>query len=278
MAGTCERALPPAIQLVRATASVQDMKSDQGDHIVGRAPEMFHFRAVEGRLLEYEPLPGAEPSFMQTILSGELMAVLLRQRGLLVLHASCVAREDGAIVFVGDSGWGKSTTALHLVRHHGYTLMADDIAAIDCETAPPHVLPGPTQMKLGEDVGARYVEEFEELTAAHAFTRKRLYIHEQQPIRKAVPVRCVVLLEPEARAANRIIPLEARVALPALIEHTRGRRLLRSARYQAAHFQQVARLLGQVPVFLLERTRRLADLEDVTRHVLQAADRLASPL
>ncbi|MCI0530310.1 MAG: hypothetical protein L0Y56_22930, partial [Nitrospira sp.] len=56
-----------------------------------------------------QPVPGVEEAQLRLFLLGPVMAMLLRQRGLLVLHASAVAIDNGAVAFLGDTGWGKST-------------------------------------------------------------------------------------------------------------------------------------------------------------------------
>ena len=48
------------------------------------------------------------------------MGIVLYQRNLLVLHASAVNIAGGAVVFLGVSGEGKSSTAATFVTH-GYS-------------------------------------------------------------------------------------------------------------------------------------------------------------
>ena len=45
------------------------------------------------------------------------------------IHASCVAKDGNAIMFVGPSGSGKSTHCWKLLQH-GYKLIADDVVQI----------------------------------------------------------------------------------------------------------------------------------------------------
>jgi hypothetical protein len=63
-------------------------------------------------------------------LLGPVLGVLLRYRGVVCLHGSAVARLGRAVVFVGPPGAGKSTTAAALAQR-GYSLLADDIAALE---------------------------------------------------------------------------------------------------------------------------------------------------
>lgn len=60
------------------------------------------------------------------------IAFLLLRSKTVALHASAVATEKGALVFIGHSGAGKSTTALELSRK-GLPLLADDLVIIDLD-------------------------------------------------------------------------------------------------------------------------------------------------
>lgn len=62
---------------------------------------------------------------------GPILALALRRRGRVCLHASAVEWHGKAVLFVGSAGAGKSTTAAAMVRH-GARLIADDICAL-CE-------------------------------------------------------------------------------------------------------------------------------------------------
>jgi hypothetical protein len=66
----------------------------------------------------------------------------LAQRGVFVLHASAVHLDGDALVLLGASSAGKTTTARRLGRE-GLRRIADDMIAIDLEARPPalHGLP-----------------------------------------------------------------------------------------------------------------------------------------
>jgi hypothetical protein len=63
-------------------------------------------------------------------LVGPVLGVLLRYRRVVCLHGSAVVDDGRAVVFIGQPGAGKSTTAAALAQR-GYTLLADDIAALE---------------------------------------------------------------------------------------------------------------------------------------------------
>lgn len=62
------------------------------------------------------------------------LALMLLKPSMIALHASAIADKEGrAWIFIGNSGAGKSTTALELMRR-GLTLLADDLVLVDTNT------------------------------------------------------------------------------------------------------------------------------------------------
>jgi hypothetical protein len=89
------------------------------------------FLMRQGREIVFDPDPSCEPRTVGLYLRGTCFAILLQQRGNLVLHASASAAGGRAVLFCGPSGAGKSTMAALLCRH-GYPLLNDDV----CSLAP----------------------------------------------------------------------------------------------------------------------------------------------
>ena len=69
------------------------------------------------------------------------MGILLHQRGRMVLHASAVNINDGAVAFMGHNGAGKSTTTFSFMAS-GYPLVADDILSLEFREGVPYGVSG----------------------------------------------------------------------------------------------------------------------------------------
>ena len=84
--------------------------------------------------------------------TDQVLAALLRQRGLLVLHANAVQTPDGVVVIGGESGSGKSTTLAALLRR-GCRMLSDDMTALRPGDVPGviEVVPGAAQIHLTQD-------------------------------------------------------------------------------------------------------------------------------
>ena len=84
--------------------------------------------------------------------TDQVLAALLRHRGLLVLHANAVQTPDGVVVISGESGSGKSTTLAALLRR-GCRMLSDDVTALRPGDVPGaiEVVPGAAQIHLTQD-------------------------------------------------------------------------------------------------------------------------------
>ena len=104
--------------------------------------------------IDIEPAPGVDDALLAFPLLGPVMALLLHQRGLLVLHASAIAVAGRGAIFMGDKGAGKSTTASALIRA-GHHLLTDDVVALHlARPDAPMIVPGFPQIKLAADAAA----------------------------------------------------------------------------------------------------------------------------
>lgn len=82
----------------------------------------------------------------------------LRLRGYACLHASGAVVGDRAVLFVGDSGMGKSTTAGFFARS-GCPLLTDDFAALRSDDGQIWIDPGYPSVRLFMDSGQALVED-----------------------------------------------------------------------------------------------------------------------
>lgn len=97
----------------------------------------------------------AEDKMICAYLFTTVLAALLRQRGLLVLHANVIITPRGAVVISGESGSGKSTTQAAMLAR-GYSMLADDLAVLQLnERGEAVAVPGIPKLNLCEDAAVR---------------------------------------------------------------------------------------------------------------------------
>jgi len=112
------------------------------------------FLVEGGERITFERSSTAKDELLAFHFLAAVLAAVLRQRGLLVLHANAALTPTGAVAISGESGAGKSTTLAALLAR-GCAMLADDITALRL-ACDGHVeaLPGVPQLHLTEDAAA----------------------------------------------------------------------------------------------------------------------------
>ncbi len=219
------------------------------------------FRIRGGRQIVVEPRPGVDEAIMRHSLLGPALAVLLHQQGFLVLHASCVVM-DGAVAFLGDSDWGKSTTAAALYRS-GRPLVADDVLAVDLRSGSPIVRRAFPQLDLWpESVEALGIEP-QELRTIHPDLDKRAFRAQVGFGDDDLPLERMYVLSdgPEVR----VEALDEQEVFEELIRHSYAASLLRETGPETAHVRQCTSLARAGLVRRLVLGGSLEQLPEVIR-------------
>jgi hypothetical protein len=222
------------------------------------------FSVRRGCEIVVEPAPGVEERVLRLFVLGAVLAVLLQQRGWLVLHASAVAVDGGAVAFLGQSGWGKSTTAAAM-HARGHKVVADDVVAVqDCAEGPV-IFPGFPQLKLWPETAVALGDDAKMLPRLHPRIEKRARAVSTEGFsQNPLPLRQIyVLAESHTREVE---PLPAQEALVELVRHSYAVKLLRSVG-ASSHFLQCASLVKNVSVSRLKRSRSLQELPDLVQIV-----------
>jgi hypothetical protein len=216
-------------------------------HLFWRGAGAFAVRG--GREIVVEPAPGVDERVLRLYVVGPALAMLLQQRGLLILHGSAVLVPGGAVAFLAHAGGGKSTTAAAFyARGHG--VVADDLVAVSLDAEGAVVFPGFPRLKLWPEVAAYLGEDPDTLSELHPGLAKRGRLvctgFPRQPPRLQ---RIYVLEEGEPLA---LTPLRSAEALVEFVRYSFSARLLR-ATGRPLHFRQCAGLAQQVPTRRLTR-------------------------
>jgi len=226
-------------------------------------PGVGRFLVRAGREIVVEPSAKATEEALRAFLLGPVLAVALHQRGRLVLHASAVALDGGAVAFLGGSGWGKSTLAGALYRR-GHRLIADDVLAVSDAADGPCAWPGIPQLKLWPDTAAALGDAVEPLPRLEPRRDKRVRAARERFAAGPLPLRRIYVLARGSRHA--IAPLHPQQALVEILRHSYAARLLRAGG-AATHFAQCARVAGVVPLARLEARQSLPELPALAQFI-----------
>jgi hypothetical protein len=217
--------------------------------------------------ITFEKYDTCEDDLFRHHLLHHVVAALLRQRGLLVLHASSVVNSKSTVGLTGTSGAGKSTTMAALVAR-GWRMLSDEIAALRLnDDGALEILPGATVVHLHEDAAA-----------ALPYKTAGLMRHEWHRGKMAVPLR-------EARGnapavLNRLVHLRVAASGNICAQRVTGHQklpLLMSAIYgpafsgqHAATFDMFAAALTEVEFISVTRPPDAWTLDAVVEAVSHA--------
>ncbi len=213
-----------------------------------------------GALVIVEPETDVLEEDLQPFLTGPLLSVLLHQRGCLVLHASAVAINDEAVIFLGAKGYGKSTLAAHL-QVRGHRLISDDIVPVDFADDRVLTVPGYPRIKLFEDSITAVGADSANLPLIHKFVEKRSFQCAENFSTEPVVLRGVyVLAENEEVFLENLSPADAFIEVT---KHTYLNRYLEALNCLPEHFRQCQKLIQSIPVFKLNRPHNFMAMNEV---------------
>ncbi|MGH3903813.1 MAG: hypothetical protein ACRDTE_06445 [Pseudonocardiaceae bacterium] len=191
--------------------------------------------------------PGADPGLIPVLAAGALLAVHLKLRHELVMHASAVRLDGGALAFVGASGMGKSTLAAALCRN-GCQLVADDVLRVDLtDTAVVRVYPGSTESRLR--MNARQLADAAPPDAVRPTADGRLALRPRACAGESLPLSACVVPRPTRQAVE--VSVRRLPTTPALLRMIQFPRVVgwSEPMSTAREFQALADLVERVPIF-----------------------------
>ena len=231
----------------------------RGGHRSGR------FLAEGGTRVTLERNPAAEDEMLCFHFLDAVLAAILRQRRLLVLHANAAVTPRGAIAVSGESGAGKSTTLAALLQRD-CAMLSDDITALRLgDDGSVRALPGIPLLHLSEDSAAGLGRDIAGLPR-HQWRRMKAAIPTQaamatQPAR----LRALYLLQTHLGDDLRVQALTGTEKFAALQGCVYGPLLPQE---HPGQFPLLAAFADQVSIFRIERPGALWAVPDVTNVIL----------
>ena len=290
----CMRPPPPAADVtVRFGAVPAALRVPASERLLGdwmeweAAPGCFllHMRgiarylATEGRDVLVEPCGGDDREVDEHLVDKVWAAVLL-QRGIFPFHASAVAFEAGAALFLGPSGAGKSSLVGALLKR-GHVMLADDFVGVtpgaSCERRTPSGFPAPSadsrtlalpaypRLRLCADALDALGWRGEALGQAGRSGKHPV------PVRRfhaaPLPVCALFLLGSHNRSSIEISTLWGVEAVKELRRCAWRDRLTKGLGRQRKQFRVVAAMVRQAPVVRVTRPAHLLRFDDLADRI-----------
>ena len=199
--------------------------------------------------------------------ANQVLPLLWSYEGKLVIHASAVQVDGGAVAFMGPTGRGKSTLAAAFANA-GHPFLTDDGLVLEVEAERYLAKPNLASVRLFADSEAAVLRTGSPDESEETNGKTRIAAHARMPHHEEPAVlRAIYVLRDASADATGFRLLERGEAFDALIQHsfmldTDDRRRMR------AHFGRIACLAERVRCFELDYPRRFAELDDVVRQVL----------
>lgn len=235
----------------------------------------FLFDSVRRAIL-VTPRKGMDDAIVEHLLLDQVLPRVLSHLGELAVHSSAIAAGDGAALFLGRSGWGKSTLA-GLMHRQGYALLSDDCALLRPQPARVVALPTYRSMRLWPESLARVFPSAEVSVGTSGAKRRLRVSGDDDPDTPRKVDAIYVLNDPvEHRQTISIEPISPAALCLALIKH--AFRLDVADRSAAATFLGLcAAVARSIPAFGLSYPRDFAEAPALVSALSQHLEGIGQP-
>ncbi len=240
--------------------------SDEGYFL--NIPHIGRYFASNGKNAIIEPYAGADPGSIRMFFMSNVMAALLVQRNQILLHASAIIHEDQLVLFLGESGAGKSSLAAEMTKR-GYVLFSDDICvlnAVDQKDNKMTAYASYPMMKLWDKTinaldDSRFISSHRIRPNAEKFG----YFFHEIFKNKPLAVKKIFILNPTPMLlgyeSKKISGIEA---FELLSKNTYRGQFILEQKIQNIHFESISHLIQNTEIYILSRPNENADIKSFT--------------
>lgn len=213
--------------------------------------EVARYLILENEQVIVEPLNDSSEMDVRAFLLGSVLGALLHARRILVLHASVIQTERGAVLFTGNSGAGKSTLLAAFLKRR-YAMLADDKAGIVVdENKIARAIPGFPRVRLTENAVGKL--QFPAQDADYNRELGKYVSPVENFCRETLPVKAAYALGVHNRPEVILKPLAPFEQFEVLNYNTYRRRFLLEIGQRRAHFDNLSALSKQIRVSKVSR-------------------------
>jgi hypothetical protein len=212
--------------------------------------------------VQWDLAPGDDPADLSWVAEGWAVTLAALQRGNLTLHASTVAVGDTVVAIAGNTGAGKSTTAMGM-RSRGHDLLVDDSTLVEFTDLGAWTTPYARNVHLMADTAAAMGVDFDALPRLAGRADKSSFRPEPTP---AVPrrLKAVIVVAPTVTSTSVTCTPVAGADRVALLRSQVSRHPVTAAVLgPAVLFNQLTRLADACDIWLLRRPTNHWSLDGV---------------
>jgi hypothetical protein len=213
------------------------------------------FLVTDGKEIVIQPALDCPHEVIRLYLYSQGFGTLLHQRGQLILHASAVYTDQGAILFMGTSGSGKSTLVAGFLEQ-GYQVLADDLCTIGfSEEKIPQVFPGFPQIRLWKDAIQQLGYDVRAMQRVwHKEDKYTLFLPNELTT-EFIPLHAIYVLNPAETQAVLVESLGLSEKLKSVLDNVFKAEYVKGLGVQETVFRQISKILQYSPLKRLTRPR-----------------------
>lgn len=204
-----------------------------------------------GQRIAIKAYAGASSEKIRLYLLGSAMGCLLHQRRLLVLHGCAVAFKSGIVVFVADSGTGKSTLAANFYRHQ-YPVYGDDQTVINVKQEL-QISPGLAQIKLWQTALDEQEIDNKALHKVHQDFDKYIYPIQQHHLQ---PRPLIAVVDMCIGEKQTFVERHGFDKAQTLVKHTYRHQYLVNQDLIKSHFENCTAVANNIAVYGVTRPQQ----------------------
>ena len=169
-----------------------------------RFPELCDFILdPDQRHIHIIPHEALDENTIEHLLVDQVLPRFLANEGHLLLHACAVDIQGRTVLFLGKSGWGKSTLAA-LLHQAGHTLYSDDCVLLQSHDSNWQATATYPSLRLYEDsIESIFIENYS-LSPVSEYSDKNRITMSMEPAQDAPPLHAMYFLSNPETATDRI--------------------------------------------------------------------------
>lgn len=259
------------LRLDNPVVEAASWQAEAGRFLIRGGRRAGRFLVQDGGQVTLDRNLAAEDERLAFVFVHSVLAAILRQRGLLALHASAALTERGVVAICGASGAGKSTTLSTLIAR-GAAMLSDDLTALQIgPQGGVEALPGVPELHLCQDaadkVQAAIAGQNVMGTAMRSGGRVKVAVQPVfAPPVHAAPLRAIYVLKAGGQDATSIRPLRGMERFAALQECVYGPLLPHEHEDRFGIFAAVAE---QVALFSVRRPPAAWTVDEIVDSILR---------
>ena len=258
-----EAAVP--MKLSDAVAAGEKWQAAPGRFLWRGGLRSGRFLVESGQRITLERNQASEEPMLVAHLLSAVLAALLGQRGMLVLHANTAVTLRGAVTVAGETGAGKSTTLAALMTH-GCAMLADDITVLRLgASGQVEALPGIAKLNLCEDAADRLGHSVDDLPRNPLRRIKVVVPTHNEMVSGPSPLDAIYLLKATTTNNVKLVQLYGLDKFAALQECIYGPFFPEEHPGQFALFAAIA---NQVSMFRIERPKSRWSAHEVAEVIM----------